>query len=206
MAKQKSKKGKLAKPTANLEQESELALPSAAWTKLVNQYPGCPWLEDAATALYALPDGLLEALKQECPGLLSADDEQFEQDLTRLSRGIGFFVGQAIIYPPLRLANPPADQEIIAEEKKFRAQNARLARKSVAYLRRWCATLDARTCNLNEPNKNTRRFSNGWTTGGGAMRAGSFQTQSFSGRSRSFARNGNRRLSSKGACLRSRSH
>jgi hypothetical protein len=69
--------------------ETAAASPEGRWRQFSLAHAGHPALDD--DAVYALPAGLIEVICRELPGVLTADDEGFERDLTVLA-GEGFFL------------------------------------------------------------------------------------------------------------------
>ena len=64
-----------------------------AWNRLCARHRGNPALEDHT--LYAIPEGLVNAIEQEVPDLLAPREKRFERDLARYG-GVGFHKAQPI--------------------------------------------------------------------------------------------------------------
>jgi hypothetical protein len=92
---------------------------SQAWQTLAAKYPGRPAL--AEEAVYALPSALIELIYRKVPGVLTADDAEFERDLTEASPS-GFFRGHPIDYAPLGFALPSIGEA----DEKVRESTARI--------------------------------------------------------------------------------
>lgn len=85
----------------NAAEEAPQTADLSAWQTFLSRYP--KRASEFGDAIYAIPDGLIDAVLQDVPGVLRPEDVQFERDLTRLS-GIGFVFGRPIVFPALEQA------------------------------------------------------------------------------------------------------
>ena len=95
---------------------------STVWAEFSQRNAGHAALSE--DVIHALPMRLIESLTRHAPGLLSADDVRFEQDLTR-SSGSGFFL-KRLFHSPL-LPDPgiePDDGQRQLIERQRRNENA----------------------------------------------------------------------------------
>ncbi len=98
----------------------------AAWEELKKRYPDQSCLEE--DEIYALPVGLINALKKHLPRFWSREDLQFEYDLNEIA-GMGLFLKQPFWYPLQKEYFPPSNENsrrFLTEHTRIN-QNLRLA-------------------------------------------------------------------------------
>jgi hypothetical protein len=123
----------------------------APWERFCARHHDHPELQ--GHTLYAIPEGLLKAIEQEAPDLLSSSEKRFERDLARYG-GVGFHCGRPI---PFRLFGEVQRQPLNAAESKWRRRIESSARRierlvdeNMSSLGRHQAEVDARRRRRNE--------------------------------------------------------
>jgi len=100
------------KPRKRLkEQFAQRPQESRAWRRFERLHRGHPALKE--DTVYALPEGLIDAIKKEIPGFFTPEEEAFERNLAKLSGG-GFFLRQPFSHPVM-----PAPTDIRRTKKEI---------------------------------------------------------------------------------------
>jgi len=87
----------------------------AAWEEFAGRHEGNPYL--AADPLYALPEGLIDILIAEVPGLFGVGERAFERDLAVTTHG-GLFSRRRVV--PCLLLDRPIDEEALELDRRIR--------------------------------------------------------------------------------------
>lgn len=91
------------------------------WKRLVAPYSGTALL--TGDPIYALPQGLIDAICIEVPGLFTEEEERLERSLANLA-GLGFFLERPIAHPSLTSPLQPLDVKVAETRRKRHRQSA----------------------------------------------------------------------------------
>jgi len=110
-----TKRRKSPTPSASTDNANDS---SRIWSEFASKHAGHPCL--AEDSIYALPQKLIDAIKDEIKGFFTADEEQFERDLTHTA-GAGFFLHYPFGCPPSTKQTAEVNQ---TDELTLRANEA----------------------------------------------------------------------------------